>query len=215
MINRMCGYALKLPGFYRCDLASTVFLARLIKIGREFAYLASEASTQTTILRLDDRLSKSLNLDLIRDVRRAVATYSIVGSRIVTEYEMYCVSRHHERPLPALYLCLNDSGKLLLLSRSTQGTSSSHLRPSSAGIASSTTDFTHLIYLYSTKARPIWYLLVIGFYARGNGIVGDRTCSWVKRFDRFRSKFSTIGPMIASERSLHSLMHKGGTECPW
>ena len=47
---------------------------------------------------------------ILAAVRQAVAPASMVETRVVTRYEAYYLDRHHQHPLPALFVRLNDPG---------------------------------------------------------------------------------------------------------
>jgi hypothetical protein len=87
----------------------------------EFASLAGEpffmvsgAPRQTLILTADGRkASPEFNREQILEVVRGVARTAmnqaeITEARVVTHYEAYYLDRHHQRPLPALFIQLND-----------------------------------------------------------------------------------------------------------
>jgi len=77
-------------------------------------FIVSSAPQQTLILTADDltassEFSREKILGVVRDVgRTAMNQAEIVESRVVTRYEAYYLDRHHQRPLPALFIQLND-----------------------------------------------------------------------------------------------------------
>ena len=77
-------------------------------------YIVSGAPQQTLILTADGRTESSefgreQILAVVRDVARvAMNQADITEARIVTRYEAYYLDRHHQDPLPALFIQLND-----------------------------------------------------------------------------------------------------------
>jgi hypothetical protein len=77
-------------------------------------YIVSDAPHQTLILTADGRpasseFSREKILGVVREVARtAMNQAEIAEARVVTHYEAYYLDRHHQRPLPALFVQLND-----------------------------------------------------------------------------------------------------------
>jgi len=77
-------------------------------------FIVSGAPRQTLILTADGRtaspeFSREEILAVVRDVARtAMNQAEITEARVVTRYEAYYLDRHHQRPLPALFIQLND-----------------------------------------------------------------------------------------------------------
>lgn len=72
-------------------------------------YLATGPRGQTRIVPVSGEPVETLDRNLLLGViRRAVRPFQPVEMRDVTRYEAYYVDRHHQRPLPALFVRLND-----------------------------------------------------------------------------------------------------------
>jgi hypothetical protein len=157
----------------------------MIKIGGVYAYLASKTTTETALLRLNGELTRAVSKNVIEDaVNRAVGPYSVAESRVVTSYETYYVDRHHEIPLPALYLKLNDPRRCFFYFNlrdgalvSSYGRSAQWDRWLYSGLHS-----LDLPVLY--KARPLWDVLVIGFMLGGIALSGTACVLALRRLNR-------------------------------
>lgn len=81
----------------------------LIAIAGEPHYLVTESSKKSALVQLDGRVQHALATDWLRRiVQDAISPTAIAETRIVSEYERYYLDRHHRRPLPVLYVRLND-----------------------------------------------------------------------------------------------------------
>ena len=73
-------------------------------------YLATSAPSDSVLVPLRGDYRRAFNNDQIRNsIARAVAPASIVQSRWVTRYEPYYIDRENKKPLPVLYVELNDA----------------------------------------------------------------------------------------------------------
>ena len=75
----------------------------------ELVYLASGRNAQTQIVPLEGDAVPALDRNLLFGVmRRAVRPFRPTEMRVVTKYEAYYIDRHQRRPLPAIFMKLND-----------------------------------------------------------------------------------------------------------
>jgi hypothetical protein len=117
------GDEVPLAGFFSIHpLDLTARFASQIRVREiEFASFAGEpvfivngAPPQTLILTADGRtasteFSREQILAVVRRVARtAMNQAEITEARVVTHYDAYYLDRHHQRPLPALFIQLND-----------------------------------------------------------------------------------------------------------
>jgi len=93
------------PEFKAKELEFTSFVG-------EPVYLAAMAGGETRVIPLRGEPSAEFDLGrIIAAVRQAVQPLAPVEVRTVTEYEAYYLDRHRQRPLPVLFVRLNDRGK--------------------------------------------------------------------------------------------------------
>ena len=77
--------------------------------GGEAWYLAKSSPLDSRIVSLDGSVRESLDeTTILEAVKRAAAPAQIAESRVVNQYEPYYIDRHHEKPLPVVYVRLND-----------------------------------------------------------------------------------------------------------
>lgn len=82
---------------------------RLAHAGGEPAYLAVEDLSRSLLITAAGNPAESMNPETIRRLLAlASRPHAIVESRVVTEYEPYYIDRHHRKPLPALFVRLDD-----------------------------------------------------------------------------------------------------------
>jgi hypothetical protein len=82
-----------------------------ISVVGEPMYLAIGPHGQTRMVPVRGEPEPALDLNLLLGViRHAVLPFRPIEVRVVTEYESYYVDRHKRRPLPVLFVRLNDSG---------------------------------------------------------------------------------------------------------
>jgi len=75
----------------------------------ELVYLASGRNAQTQIVPLEGEALPELDRNLLFGVmRRAVRPFRTSEMRVVTKYEAYYLDRHQRRPLPVIFVKLND-----------------------------------------------------------------------------------------------------------
>jgi hypothetical protein len=73
-------------------------------------YIARQTPSMSRIVPILGQPRESLDADeIVRAVKQAIAPASITTRRLVTSYEPYYVARENERPLPVLFLQLNDA----------------------------------------------------------------------------------------------------------
>lgn len=78
-------------------------------IAGEPVYLAAGPHGQTQIVPVRGDPVSVLDRNLLLGViRRAIRPYQPIEVRTVAKYEAYYIDRHHQRPLPALFVRLND-----------------------------------------------------------------------------------------------------------
>ena len=104
---------------------------------------------------------------LLEVVKQAAAPATVVESRLVTEYEAYYLDRHHQRPLPALFVRFNDPAGSMF-----------YIDPATAQIVArydSASRWNRWLYhgLHSLdlpwlyRHRPAWDLLALALLAGG------------------------------------------------
>ena len=92
----------------------TVREIEFVSFDGEPFYIARGAPPQTLIVTADGRTAfsefdRERILAVARNVARTAMNHSeITESRVVTHYEAYYLDRHHQRPLPTLFIQLND-----------------------------------------------------------------------------------------------------------
>ena len=88
-----------------------------VSFGGEPFFIIRGASQQTLILTPDSltassEFSRERILAMVRGVARAAMNQAeIAEARVVTQYEAYYLDRHRQRPLPALFIQLNDQAR--------------------------------------------------------------------------------------------------------
>lgn len=81
----------------------------LISFAGKPAYLAVGSSSHRSVIPIHGEPSVEFDRnEIIEAVQRAAEPFALVEVRLVTEYEAYYVDRHHQLPLPAIFVRLND-----------------------------------------------------------------------------------------------------------
>ena len=114
----------------------------------EPVYLVHGASHQSLIVFPDGRaISDEFDQErLVQAVRKAVKPAAVAQTRLVTEYEAYYVDRHHLRPLPALFVQLNDAERSMYYIDLKSARVCRRTIPARAGTVGSIRDCTRLIF---------------------------------------------------------------------
>lgn len=81
----------------------------LTTVAGEPVYLARQSSDRSLIIPMQAPPASEVDPGRLTSiVARAAGPYQLAETRIVRQYESYYVDRHHERPLPVLFIRLND-----------------------------------------------------------------------------------------------------------
>jgi PepSY-associated TM region len=136
-------------------------------------YILSGAPHQALILAADGRrasseFSREQILAVVRDVARtAMNQADITEARVVTHYEAYYLDRHHQRPLPALFIQLNDKARSMY-----------YIDPKTARVVEAYDagsrwnrwlyhDLHSLNFPWLYAYRPVWDVLMLALLAGG------------------------------------------------
>jgi len=80
-----------------------------LSIGGAAFYLASASPSQTLLIPMDASPRRELNHQMLVDlVHKAAPPAGIAEARYINRYDSYYLDRHHELPLPVLYVRLRD-----------------------------------------------------------------------------------------------------------
>jgi hypothetical protein len=104
-------FAFKSPGEAIADASHELNVKELefASLGGEAFYLATETPQKSRIVTISPKTQDVFETQrILAVVKKGVAPALIVESRIVREYEPYYVDRQNRRPLPVLYIQLND-----------------------------------------------------------------------------------------------------------
>ena len=94
----------KLPGDFKAKEL------RLAYAGGQANYIAVEAFNRLRLIPLGGNPQEHLDPDMLRRLTSVASRpYQIAESHLVTAYEPYYIDRHHRKPLPALFVRLNDA----------------------------------------------------------------------------------------------------------
>lgn len=164
----------------------------LVSFGGEPAYIAKESPLRSVVIPLRGVATPAFSTErMVQLIRPAEA-------RLVTEYEAYYLTRHHDRPLPVLFVRLNDAAGSMY-----------YIDPRTARVVQSYTTGTRwsrwlyhglhsmdLPWLY--RNRPAWDITVLILMLGGTALC---VTSVVIAWRRLRQKFRRSGA-TTSMRSL-------------
>jgi PepSY-associated TM region len=105
-------FAAKGPGDVIAEVGAALQVKELewSAFNGEPMYIARQAPSTSRIIPVSGQPREALDADdVVRAVQQTIAPVSITAKRLVTSYEPYYVDRENERPLPVLFLQLNDS----------------------------------------------------------------------------------------------------------
>jgi len=162
----------------------------LISFAGKPAYLAVGSSSHRSVIPIHGEPSVEFDRnEIIEAVQRAAEPFALVEVRLVTEYEAYYVDRHHQLPLPAIFVRLNDHAN-----------SAYYVDPKTAQIVesyNSNARWNRWLYhgLHSMdfpwlyRHRPAWDILVIVLLLGGTSLcVTSLLLAWeccAEKFARF------------------------------
>ncbi|WP_213804694.1 PepSY domain-containing protein [Granulicella sp. dw_53] len=157
----------------------------LTKIAGKYSYYAEGSSNQTALLDLDSSQARSVDPEsIIAVVNRAIAPLAVIESHIVISYDTYYVDRHNLKPLPALYIRLNDPNQCFFYIDLRNGRVAQ-----SYGRAALWNRWLYhglhsfdLPWLYRT--RPVWDILVISLMLGGIALSVTGCIIAVRRLNR-------------------------------
>jgi hypothetical protein len=143
----------------------------LTSIAQEPVYLATMARGDTRIVPLRGAPAMEVGADRVIDIiRRSLGTVDIGELTLLKEYDAYYLDRHRERPLPVVFLRLNDAGHTRY-----------YIDPKTARVAGSYNSRSwisrwlyhglhSLDFPWLYKHRPLWDIVVLGFMAGGTAL---------------------------------------------
>jgi hypothetical protein len=102
------------PGTAIIEAASRLKVKELelASFGGEALYIAMQAPRESLLVPIRGDAHTAIETRQIVDaVKRAVAPAEIAMTRLVNTYELYYVDRQNRKPLPALYVELNDAAR--------------------------------------------------------------------------------------------------------
>jgi hypothetical protein len=113
----LAAFAAKSPSEALHDLASEMNVKELewLVFGGEPYYLARESTAISRIVPIHgDSSAQFESARILKLIADAVQPAALTETRVVTSYEAYYLDRHHQHPLPALFVRLNDAGGSML-----------------------------------------------------------------------------------------------------
>jgi len=143
----------------------------LAMFASEPVYIARQSPEQQRVVAVNGQVMGEFSHDrILQLVARAVEPERIVETRLVNEYEAYYLDRHHQRPLPVLFVRLNDPRRSMF-----------YIDPRTARIVDSYGAGSRLnrwLYhgLHSIdlpwlyKHRPAWDILVLAMLLGGSAL---------------------------------------------
>ncbi len=170
---RLARFAPKLPREALAEVASALKVKELelTTFAGEPAYLARESPRRSRVIPV--RGAPALEFDRTRIVEliaKSSLPRGLAEVRVVTDYEAYYLDRHHQRPLPVLFVRLNDSQDSMY-----------YIDPSTARVVLGYTTHSRwnrwlyhglhsidLPWLY--RHRPAWDILVLALMLGGTAL---------------------------------------------
>jgi PepSY-associated TM region len=153
----------EIPGFAIKELEYTSFAG-------EPAYLATNGEGDTRVIPVHGRAATAFDTDQVVRIVRAAAGSSLAELRLIDEYDAYYRDRQGERPLPVVYVRLNDPVATRY-----------YIDPKTARVVGhySTRDWVNrwlyhglhsMDFPWLYKRRPLWDIVVLTLLAGGMAI---------------------------------------------
>jgi hypothetical protein len=164
----LAGFASKTPAQALAQLRNfKVKELDLLSFEGEPAYLAKLDHGATRIIPVNGEPMEQFPIDRLMSVIRKQAGDQLADLRVINDYDVYYLDRHHERPLPVMYVRFNDAESTRYYIdpktlRIVGGYSSSQWMTRWLYHGLHSFDFP---WLY--KYRPLWDIVVISFMTGG------------------------------------------------
>ena len=176
----------------------------LLSFDGEPLYLATEAPGKSLLISMNKAYRPALDSErILESIARAVAPATIVESRVISQYESYYLDRQNKKPLPALFVRLNDPSQ-----------SSFYLDPRTGRVVESYGTRSrwerwlyhglHSIDLPALYAhRPAWDIVVLSLMLGGTALATTSlVIAWRRLGSKLRGRLSLRQGEVDAERSL-------------